>query len=43
LEEKKDTSNVYNNGGARRVQQDTVSSGRRVQSTESKYKIVSAN
>lgn len=43
LEEKKDTSNVYNNGGARRVQQDTASSGRRVQSTESKYKIVSAN
>ena len=35
------TLNIYDNGGARRVQEDTSTSGRRVASTESKYKIVS--
>lgn len=35
------TVNIYDNGGARRVQEGTSTSGRRVASTESKYKIVS--
>ena len=35
------TLNIYDNGGARRVQESTSTSGRRVAPVESKYKIVS--
>ena len=42
-EENETQANTYDNGGTRRVSKEAASSGRRVASTESKYKIVSQN